>query len=223
MNRLMRRYPSPSLVVSIIALVISLGGAGYSATGGNFILGRANSASTQTRLVTPLAGAAFRVDNTSTATNATGMTVITNAARPPLVVNSSTKVRNLNADRLDNLDSSQFPRKVVVSYNLVSGADSAPINLPANQPVLVMGITTSGDRGVGLVTLLRVPGQFIVWNGLESPAIGGITASSDNTGGRHIGYIDYDHKVDIQVHSADTIRIHNGDSQAQTGTVTLIW
>jgi hypothetical protein len=98
MNRLMRRYPSPSLVVSITALVVALGGASYSATGGNFILGQANSASTQTRLVTPLNGGAFRVDNISTAANATGMTIVTNAARPPLAVTSSVKVARLNAD-----------------------------------------------------------------------------------------------------------------------------
>lgn len=223
MNRLVRRYPSPSLIVSITALVVALGGASYSATGGNFILGRANSATSQTRLVTPLNGPAFRIDNTSAAASATGVAIVTNAARPPFLVTSQIKVANLNADRLDNFNSTQFSRKTVVSFNLAPRANSAPISLPANQPVLVMGITTSGDRGVGLVTLLRVPGQFIVWNGLESPAIGGITASSDNASGRHIGYIDYDHKVDIQVNSADTVRIHNGDTQAQTGTVTLIW
>ena len=55
-----RRYPSPSLVVSITALVVALGGAGYSATGGNFILGQANKATTQTALSASLAGIALK-------------------------------------------------------------------------------------------------------------------------------------------------------------------
>ncbi len=107
----MFRLPSPSFVVSLLALLIALGGAGYSATGGNFILGKFNSATTQTKLVTPLAGAALRVDNTSAAANATGITILTNASRPPLVVTSSTKVANLNADKLDGIDNPLIPMR----------------------------------------------------------------------------------------------------------------
>src|SRR5438128_1596778 len=104
----MLRFPSSAHAISILALLISLGGAGYSATGGNFILGKSNSANTQTRLASPLAGPAFRVDNTSAASGATGMTIITNAARPPLTVNSSVKVANFNADKLDGIDSANL-------------------------------------------------------------------------------------------------------------------
>ncbi len=224
MSRFMRRYPSPSLVVSITALVVALGGAGYSATGGNFILGQANSATTQTKLVTPLAGAAFRVDNTSTAAAATGMTIVTNAARPPLAVNSSTKVANLNADKLDGLDSTHFPRTAVVSYNLAGGANSAPIALPPSRPVLVMGVnTTSGEEGVGQVTLVRRPGEYIKWIGLETPGLAAITSGGTGTAGAHIVYIDLDLFVDIQVNDPDTIRVHNGSTGTRTGNVTLIW
>ena len=49
----MFRRPSPAIVISLLALFIALGGAGYSATGGNFILGRSNSASSQSALVAP--------------------------------------------------------------------------------------------------------------------------------------------------------------------------
>src|SRR4051812_1419311 len=44
----MFRYPSPSLVISLFALLVALGGAGIAATGGNFILGQSNSASSLT-------------------------------------------------------------------------------------------------------------------------------------------------------------------------------
>src|SRR6185503_17846386 len=143
MNRFIRRCLSPSLVVSITAMIISLGGAGYSATGGTFILGQSNTASTQTRLVTPLSGAAFRIDNTSTAASATGMAIVTNGARPPFAVTSSVKVSRLNADKLDGLDSTQFASKLVVPFNLAGSANSAPIAFPANRPVFVMGVTTT--------------------------------------------------------------------------------
>lgn len=106
----MQRFLSPSRYVSLLALIISLGGAGYSATGDNFILGNTNSAATQTRLVTPLAGPAFRIDNASAAAGATGMSIVTNAARPPFAINSSVKVANLNADKLDGFDSTGFVR-----------------------------------------------------------------------------------------------------------------
>jgi hypothetical protein len=94
--------------VSILALLIALGGAGYSATGGTFLLGKINTASNQTRLIAPLGGAAFRVDNLSAVAKATGLAIITDATRPPLVINSSVKVTNLNADKLDGLDSTEF-------------------------------------------------------------------------------------------------------------------
>jgi len=42
--------------------------------------------------------------------------------------------------------------------------------------------------------------------------------------GAHIVYIDFSQTVDIQVASADTIRIHNGNgSLTLAGNVTLIW
>ena len=87
--------------LALLALFIALGGAGYSATGGNFILGRTNSASLQTRLITPLAGAAFRVENASTAAGATALAIVTARTRPPFLVTSSVKVPDLNADSME--------------------------------------------------------------------------------------------------------------------------
>ncbi len=129
----MRRCLSPSLVVSITALVVALGGAGYSATGGNFILGQTNSGATQTKLLAPIAGASFRVDNTSTAAAATALTLVVKPGRPPFAVNSAVKVANLNADRLDGLDSTHFPRTIVIPYDLAPGENSAPIALPPTE------------------------------------------------------------------------------------------
>ncbi len=224
----MFRLPSPSLAVSMLALLIALGGAGYSATGGNFILGQTNSATTQTKLLAPIAGASFRVDNTSTAAAATALTLVVKPGRAPLAVNSPVKVANLNADRLDGLDSTLFARSRTIPFNPAAGADSAPIVLPANRAVLVMGVTLTVDhRGVGQATLLRIPGPsgLIAWTGLESPSTSEITSGFSGATGDHIVYIgDVEPgRVDVQVSGPDAIRIHNGSSETRTGNVTLIW
>jgi len=224
MNRFMRRYPSPSLVVSIVALVIALGGAGYSATGGNFILGvNSNTAATQTGLVSNRNGRALAIQNTNTGAAATALSLAVAAGHPPFVTNSNVRVPNLNADRLDGLDSTHFPRRTVISFNLAAGAVSAPIIVPPSRPVFVMGVTTTFNfQGAGHATLLRT-GSFIMWTGLESMPTATTASGYSFAAGGHIVYIDYSDQVDIEVNGADTIRIHNGSTVQQTGTVTLIW
>jgi hypothetical protein len=53
-------------VVGYIALFIALGGTTYAATGGNFILGKSNSAANSTRLSSGVAGDALRVTSSTT-------------------------------------------------------------------------------------------------------------------------------------------------------------
>jgi len=75
------------------------------------------------------------------------------------------------------------------------------------------------------VTLLHIPSGSIQWVGLESwGGVGSTITSGDNSlPGFHIVYIDFNHKVDIQVAGLDTISIHNGDTATRAGSVTLIW
>jgi hypothetical protein len=121
------------------------------------------------------------------------------------------------------------PNAMTISYSLAAGTNSAAITPAINKPVLVMGCETSmGDIGISHVSLLHSSvggGAFIAWSGVESfngatPAtIGG----SSNTAGDRIVWIDATHLVGIQVNSADTIRVHNGDVVTRAGNVTLIW
>ena len=78
------------------------------ATGGNFILGQPNSASSTTSLTAPVAGKGLQVNNNSTGTGATALGLNVASGHAPLTVNSGTKVANLNADKLDGKDSTQF-------------------------------------------------------------------------------------------------------------------
>jgi hypothetical protein len=93
-----------NVMVTLLAFIV-LGGTTLAATGGNFILGQPNSASSTTALSAGTTGPAFRVTNTSTGT---GGSFNVASGHAPFTVNSGTKVTNLNADKLDGLDSTQF-------------------------------------------------------------------------------------------------------------------
>ena len=112
------------------------------------------------------------------------------------------------------------PNAVKITYNLAAGASSAAITPATNTSVLVMGCCTS-IGGVGHVSLLHIPSVVIDWVGVEST--GTITQGHGTVAGIHIVYIDFDHVVDIQTASADTIRVHNGYTVTLAGNVTLIW
>ena len=119
------------------------------------------------------------------------------------------------------------PNATSISYSLAAGASSAAITPALNRAVLVIGCcTTLGSQGVGQVSLVRISNNNVLeWVGLESPSGGG-SAITQGTGGStvaHIVYINFQHEVDIQVVSVDTIRIHNGAAGVRAGFVTLIW
>src|SRR5580698_8725285 len=116
------------------------------------------------------------------------------------------------------------PNASKISYNLSAGASSAAVTPAESVPVLVMGVQNNlGYRGVGQVSMLRVPSSFLEWTGIESPSAAAITSGFSGTAGTHILYLDFSHLVDIQVASTDTFVIHNANTIAMAGVVTLIW
>jgi hypothetical protein len=64
MHQWLRSHLSFANVISLVALFVAFGGTTYAATGGNFILGKQNSASTATQLSSG-AGNALKVTNTT--------------------------------------------------------------------------------------------------------------------------------------------------------------
>jgi hypothetical protein len=116
------------------------------------------------------------------------------------------------------------PNKTVLNYSLAPGANSAAMAPAANVPVLVMGCcTTFNFRGVGHVSLLRIPNSFVEWVGLNSTSSGSITQGFSGAAGTHIVWIDFSHQVDIEVAGPNSIRVHNGAAFVRAGNVTLIW
>jgi hypothetical protein len=93
----------------MLALVLGVASASLGATGGNFILGNANSAGAVSKLTASIANPALELVNQSTATAATALSLNVASGKPPLKVNASAgKATNLNADRLDGLDSTRL-------------------------------------------------------------------------------------------------------------------
>jgi hypothetical protein len=102
------RKPSPAMIIALLSLFVALGGAGMAATGGNFILGKPNSATSTTSLSAAIGGKALQLSNTSTTAGASALGLNVASGHPPFAVNSGVEVANLNADALDGIDSSGF-------------------------------------------------------------------------------------------------------------------
>ena len=96
-------------VVSTVVLAATAAFAG-TGVGGIFNLGTANTVNNTSTLTGSTNGRQLQVTNTGTSASASGVGINVAPGNPPLVVNSSTQVKNLNASLLDGLDSSNFQR-----------------------------------------------------------------------------------------------------------------
>ena len=112
----------------VLALVFGVASVALSATGGNFILGKANEATTVSKLTASIAGPALTLVNQSTDAAATALNISVASGKAPLRVNAAAgTATNLSADELDGKDASGFyaqGSKVVDSAH-ADQADSA--------------------------------------------------------------------------------------------------
>ncbi|HEY2345436.1 MAG TPA: hypothetical protein VGH80_06060 [Xanthomonadaceae bacterium] len=112
------------------------------------------------------------------------------------------------------------------TYTVAAGGISAPIPVPGtNTPVSVTcSNNTSGYRGVGQATILRVlPDAFLEWVGTDI-ATSVISSGYTNSNGTHIIYCSYvDKYVEIQVNSASQIQVKNNGSTSMTGVIDFVW
>jgi hypothetical protein len=111
-------------VFSLLALFVALGGTTYAATGGRFILGQPNTASSKSTLSAPIADKALTVTNTSNRAGATALGLNVASGHPPFRVNSPAKVANLNADQLDGRHASDLVGSVFTSRFRNTGTGS---------------------------------------------------------------------------------------------------
>jgi hypothetical protein len=125
MRKHLRKRPSPAMGVALIALFITLGGTTYAATGGNFILGNANTAGNTSALSSGVTtGPSLSVTNTG---GKSAARFTANAGIAPFSVSNATKIGSLNADLLDGVDSAGFLRTSgkAADSNLLDGIDSS--------------------------------------------------------------------------------------------------
>ncbi len=94
----------------IVAVVLGVASTALWADGGNFILGQNNTASLLTRLTGQVpGGAALQVVNTKTEPGSRGLQVSEAENKPPIQVNATAgKATNLNADKLDGKEATDF-------------------------------------------------------------------------------------------------------------------
>jgi hypothetical protein len=97
----------------MLALVMGVTTMALAAVPGDpFKLGKTNTIDAISSLVGSRGSALLRVENNSTNTSATALDLQTEPGTPPMTVNRSTKVKNLNADKVDGKDA---PILVVVN------------------------------------------------------------------------------------------------------------
>jgi hypothetical protein len=120
MSRFRRLIPSRAMAVAVIALAFSMTGTAV-AVNPSLILNQGNTATGPTTVTaastwsTTGSQRLLQLTNNTTTTGATALGLAVATGHPPFAVNSATKVANLNADKLDNLDSTQLQRRITGS------------------------------------------------------------------------------------------------------------
>jgi hypothetical protein len=127
-----------------------------------FTLGATNHVNAQTKVTnvgsngTPsaIAGPLMTLENTSTNSGATALRLTTPSGHAPFNTNSSTKVDNLNADRLDGLDSTSLQRRVTGTCST-----GAAISAIASTGTVTCQNTSNADTLDGIDSSGFVQGQ----------------------------------------------------------------
>jgi hypothetical protein len=155
MSRFRALVPSRAMAVALLALFVALSGTAMAATGGNFILGQSNTATTQTALSRTGNGKALQITNTGVGLNSAPLGLTAAPGHPPFVTNSQAKVDNLNADLLDNQDSTAYQQlsrsttvptsDCVTSVQTWTGCAPVTIHVPAGKTwVITVESTVNG-------------------------------------------------------------------------------
>ncbi|HEX4090275.1 MAG TPA: hypothetical protein VHZ33_16300 [Trebonia sp.] len=161
------RRPSPSLVISVVALVFSMSGTAYAATGGTFVLGRANTE-----------GSAASLSNT----HGTALNLSSATGKPPLTVNRTVQIPRLNASELQGVSASGFVHGTGHAGSkrvTISGAGATALALTTGSALI--GQCDNGGAGADLYLSLGLGASATWWNnaGVASSATSGfITALS---------------------------------------------
>jgi len=134
-------------------LVITADYAAMAATGGGFLLGRSNTADRVTTLTNSGTGPVLKLWTTHPGT------------RPPLGVNSSVKVTNLNADKVDGKSAAALGVRTLLFTRVVNTVGSSGFEytlnaVPAGTYLTTFNAGINGPVGGSLDCLIEVPSTF---------------------------------------------------------------
>jgi hypothetical protein len=171
------------MVVALLALFVALSGVGIAATGGTFILGQPNTATTKTTLSAPVKGKALQLTNATQQAESTALALTVAAGHAPLTVNSAARVANLNVDTIDGVDSAVFLRSGILQTAALDtgGVLNATNTGTANgvqgvtEAAFASGVYGENTSGGGYGVAGRASG-------------GGIGVYGDNTAGGYAGH-----------------------------------
>lgn len=146
MRHLPLHRPSAATVISLVALFFAMGGTAVAATGGNFILGKANTATSLSSL---------------TNTKGTALKLVAPPAAAPLQVSNSVQVSRLNASLLGGKTSSAFlPATGTAANSNALGGTPASGYMQGGGRTTGARLALTGSPSV-TTPLLRAPGATL--------------------------------------------------------------
>jgi hypothetical protein len=147
--------PSPATAISLVALFFAMSGTAYAATGGDFILGKANTAASVTSL---------------TSRKGTALSLSSSSTTPPLKVSNSVQVPNLNASEVGGHTSSAFLPATGTAANSseLGGQPASNYVTGTGQIAFDTATVASGDTAD-----VTVPGSVSKDYGLELQCVSG--------------------------------------------------
>ena len=173
MNSLKAAAIGAAVACFVCLTTVALAGSGI---GGVFNLGQTNSVNAKSTLTGNTAGPQVSLGNSSIDPAATALSLSVPAGRPPLKVGSSTKVANLNADKLDGLDSTSFlPKTGTAADSSKLGGKPATSYLPYASLNSLQGSACENVASVAGTFLLKF-GSSIDQSGWNAPAFYCLTA-----------------------------------------------
>lgn len=154
----------------MLAMVVGVASAAFGANGDPWILGQANVATAITKLVGDVNGSTVRLVNNNADANDRALDLQVQAGEPPMSVNSSTRVANLNADELDGKDSTGFVAANIYKTEgpVVAGTDLGDGTFVAEKAcnpgdVLLSGGPANVAPASDMVESFPAPGNLSAW------------------------------------------------------------
>jgi hypothetical protein len=168
-----RRGILAGALIAGAAITLSIGGVGYAANGGSFILGKTNQATKVSGLKNP---------------DGTALRLVSPASAPGLRVSSTALVPNFNADRLDGHHASDFAKAgTVVRRSAGTFTPSeGPVNRQARAWCQPGEHAVGGGADVTPLTDDRL-GEYFTFVNISSP-IDGTGEPTDVAGGQATGW-----------------------------------